>query len=55
MYKLDQIQASAVQGGQNADLGPLPFGAKALLGTLAGAWSLILITFLFRYRRKRRK
>ena len=55
MYKLDQIQASAVQGGQNADLGPLPFGAKALLGTLAGAWSLILVTFLFRYRRKRRK
>lgn len=52
MYKLDQIQASAVQGGQNADLGPLPFGAKALLGTLAGAWSLILVTFLFRYRRK---
>lgn len=55
MYKLDQIQASAVQGGQNTDLGPLPFGAKALLGTLAGAWSLILVTFLFRYRRKRRK
>ena len=55
MYKLDQIQASAVQGGQNADLGPLPFGAKALLGTLAGAWSLILVTFLFRCRRKRRK
>ena len=55
MYKLDQIQASAVQGGQNADLGPLPFGARALLGTLAGAWSLILVTFLFRYRRKRRK
>ena len=55
MYKLDQIQASAVQGGQNADLGPLPFGAKALLGTLAGAWSLILVTFLFCYRRKRRK
>ncbi len=36
MYKLDQITASEAGGQQ--ELGPLPAGAKALLGTLAAAW-----------------
>ncbi len=36
MYKLDQITASEAGGQQ--ELGPLPAGAKALLGTLAVAW-----------------
>lgn len=51
MYKLDQIAAGA-QGGES-DLGPLPAGAKALLGTLAGAWVLIGIAAAGRLRRRK--
>ena len=51
MYKLDQIAAGA-QGGES-DLGPLPAGAKALLGALAGAWVLIGIAAAGRLRRRK--
>ena len=40
LYRLDQRGASPAD---REDLGPLPAGSKALLGTLAAVWVLILI------------
>lgn len=51
MYKLDQITASGTGGQQ--ELGPLPAGAKALLGTLAAAWIGIAAAALVRRRQKK--
>ncbi len=51
MYKLDQITTSGTGGQQ--DLGPLPAGAKALLGTLAAAWVGIAAAALIRNRSKK--
>ena len=50
MYKLDQITASGTGGQQ--ELGPLPAGAKALLGTLAAAWIGIAAAALVKRRHK---
>ena len=52
MYKLDQISASVSAGSSSEDLGPLPAGSKALLGTLAAAWVLILTVAVKRRIRK---
>ena len=41
LYHLDAT--NALSGGSNADLGPLPGTAKALLGALAAAWVLIIL------------
>ncbi|MBQ7867201.1 MAG: carbohydrate ABC transporter substrate-binding protein [Clostridia bacterium] len=41
LYHLDAT--NALSGGSNADLGPLPGTAKALLGALAAAWALIIL------------
>lgn len=40
LYHLDEISSLS---GERADLGPLPPTAKALLGSLAGIWVLILL------------
>ncbi len=40
LYRLDQHGASRTDP---QDLGPLPAGSKALLGTLAAVWALILV------------
>ncbi len=47
MYKLDQITGSGA--GTDADLGPLPAGAKALLAVLAIAWIGIGAAFCKRH------
>ncbi len=48
LYRLDQIdRQSQTENGKPADLGPLPGTAKALLGTLAAAWVLIILYFLW--------
>ena len=41
LYHLDAT--NALSGGSNADLGPLPGTAKALLGALAATWVLIIL------------
>ena len=52
LYHLDQTAAAS----GSTDLGPLPATAKALLGSLAGAWLLIGIYFaVTTYRKKKTK
>ena len=51
LYRLDQIHA----GGAKTDLGPLPAGSKALIGTLVAAWVLILIYVLWTAGKNKKK
>ena len=52
LYHLDQIEAQSAAASGNADLGPLPGTAKALLGALAAAWVLIAVWYITRKIRK---
>ena len=54
LYRLDQIVTSEGSGGKK-DLGPLPAGSKALIGTLVLAWILIGLYVLRDYRQTRAK
>ena len=53
LYRLDQLSTAAQSAGTEKDLGPLPAGAKALLGTLVAAWVLMGV-FVLRKRLKTR-
>ena len=55
LYRLDQIDTASAGGP--AKLGPLPKTAVALLSSLAAAWVLIALFFLFEtvLRGKKRK
>ena len=50
LYRLDQIESGS---GGKAELGPLPYAARALLGALGGAWILIIIYVLASVRKKK--
>ena len=54
LYRLDQIVTSEGSGGKK-DLGPLPAGSKALIGTLVLAWILIGLYVLRDYRETKAK
>jgi len=43
LYRLDQLEVQGGNGQGEKVLGELPKGSKLLLGTLAGAWVLILL------------
>ena len=43
LYRLDQLEVQGGGGQGEKVLGELPKGSKMLLGTLAGAWALILL------------
>lgn len=54
LYRLDQGGVKdELSGGVKAELGELPATAKILLGSLAGAWFLILAYVLMEYLKKR--
>ena len=56
LYRLDQMGSqSSLATANKADLGELPGTAKALLGTLAAAWILIILYVIFQMMKKRRK
>ena len=52
LYRLDQIQTNADQ--TQAELGPLPATAVALLSALVCAWALILIYLIVEARRRKK-
>ena len=55
LYRLDQLGSStSSDGDEEEELGPLPAGSKALLGTLAAAWVVILAVSVRRRIRERR-
>lgn len=51
LYHLDD---SSALSGQKTDLGPLPSGAKALLGGLAGMWAILLLYVILPHFHRRR-
>ena len=53
LYRLDQIHTAGAGGP--ADLGPLPKTAVVLLSSLAFAWVLIALFFLYDTHRQRKK
>ncbi|MBO7671015.1 MAG: extracellular solute-binding protein [Oscillospiraceae bacterium] len=53
LYRLDQIHTAGAGG--HADLGPLPKTAVVLLSSLAFAWVLIALFFLYDTHRQRKK
>ncbi len=52
LYHLDQITGQDAGAAGEADLGPLPKTAVALLGALAAAWALILLYLLLGFVKK---
>ncbi len=53
LYRLDQGGVKEELSGGKAELGELPMTAKVLIGSLAGAWILILLYIMVDYRKRK--
>ena len=54
LYRLDQMQNEQDTGSVGAELGPLPAASRALLGTLAAVW-IVLIAYVIHGAVKKKK
>ena len=52
LYRLDQV--SSADKNSKADLGPLPTGSVILLGSIGGAWIVIIAYFAVQFAKKKR-